>query len=142
MRRDDRDDRGSLSLELVILGPGILLFILLVIFAGRVALAGQSVQQAADEAARSASIARTQGEASSTAAAAARTTLSQQDLDCSSLTVKVNTSGFSTAVGQSATVSATVTCNVRTGDLALPGAPGTRRMTATAISPLDTYRER
>lgn len=136
------NERGSATLELVIIGPGLLLFIVLVVYAGRMSVAGQSVQQAADEAARTASIARTQSQADSSAQAAARNTLSQQGLDCSTFEVTVNTSGFNTEAGTEATVTATVTCHVRTGDLALPGLPGSRAVSASSVSPVDTYRER
>ena len=37
---------------------------------------------------------------------------------------------------------ATVACVVNLADLSLPGVPGTRTVTATATSPIDTYRER
>jgi hypothetical protein len=39
-------------------------------------------------------------------------------------------------------VTATVTCKVEVADLAIPGLPGTRTITATASSPVDAYRER
>ena len=41
-----------------------------------------------------------------------------------------------------AQVTATVTCKVDVADLAIPGLPGTRTITATASSPVDAYRER
>ena len=41
-----------------------------------------------------------------------------------------------------ASVTATVTCVVNLSDVAVPGLPGTRTITATMSSPLDTYRER
>ena len=137
-----RDARGSISLEMAILGPGFLLFIAVVIFGGRVALAGQSVDRAASEAARTASVARSQTVADSTAAAAARNTLGQQGLQCLRTDVGVDTSGFRTPPGTPASVTATVTCVVRLSDLAVPGVPGARAVTATATSPLDTYRQR
>jgi hypothetical protein len=56
--------------------------------------------------------------------------------------VDVDTSGFRVPVGLPAQVRATVTCVVALGDLALPGFPGSRTVTATAVSPVDTYRER
>ena len=136
------DDRGSVSLELVVLGPGLLLFIVAVIFGGRVAVAGQAVDQAAGEAARTASIARTQTVAGSSAEAAARATLAQQGLQCQTVSVAVDTSGFSRPVGTPATVTATVACIVDLADLAIPGLPGTRTVRASASSPIDTYRQR
>jgi Flp pilus assembly protein TadG len=136
------DERGLVTLEVVVLTPVLLALIGLMIMAGRVALASNSVQSAADEAARSASISRTATGARAAAEQGARRSIGQQDLQCSSVTVDVDTSGFATPVGQPARVSATVTCVVRLADLAVPGFPGSRTVTATAVSPLDTYRER
>lgn len=135
-------ERGSASLELVILAPALLLILSVIIFAGRVAIAGQSVQQAAEEAARTASLARSRGDANTTAAAAARDTLAQQGLECTAVTVNVDTSGFNAPIGQPATVTATVTCPVKVGDLMIPGLPGTRTVKATASSPIDEWRQR
>ncbi len=142
MRSRVRGDDGSAVLELVVLAPVFALIVALLVFAGRVALADHAVAQAADEAARTASIARTQPEADSTADAAARAALAQQHLDCLSTQVGVDTAGFGHPVGTPATVGATVTCVVRLSDLAVPGVPGTRTVTASGTSPLDTYRER
>lgn len=135
-------ERGSASIEAVIAAPAIGLFVGLVILGGRLALAGQTVESAAYEAARSASIARTAALAASSSHAAATATLANQSLTCASTNVSVDVSGFSAPTGTPASVEATVTCVVALGDLTLPGVPGTRTVTATAVSPIDTYRER
>jgi Flp pilus assembly protein TadG len=135
-------DGGSASLEVVLLTPALVALLTLLVVGGRVALAGTSVEQAADEAARSASIARTAGGARKEAEAGALRALAEQDLRCASVDVAVDTSGFAVPVGTPARVSATVTCLVRLSDLAVPGFPGSRIVTASAVSPLDTYRER
>jgi Flp pilus assembly protein TadG len=135
-------DRGSASLEFVIIGPALLLVLGVLVFAGQVAIAEQTVHAAAADAARAASISRTRGTAGSEARAAANSTLTSRNLDCSSISVSVNTSGFGTAVGTPATVSATVTCSVHLSDLSVPGIPGSKTVTATVRSPLDTYRAR
>ena len=140
--RRDRDDRGSMTLELVVWAPGLLLIITLLVVAGRVSSAKGAVEQAAVEAARSASIARSPSAASSQALAAARQSLTGQGLQCTDVTVTIDTSGFNTPPGRPATVTATVTCPVRLADLAIPGLPGTRTVTQTAVSSLDTFRER
>ena len=59
-----------------------------------------------------------------------------------STAVTVDTAGFAAPVGTPATVTATVRCVVNLADLAVPGVPGTRTVTATASSPVDTFRER
>jgi Flp pilus assembly protein TadG len=139
-RRRDRE-RGSASIEAVI---GVSAFVLLgslVIAGGRVAIANQAIESVAAEAARSASIARTQGEANASAAAGAAASLANQDIRCSSSSVTVDTSGFASPPGTPASVEATVTCAVDLSDVALPGVPGALTITKTMSSPIDTYRE-
>jgi Flp pilus assembly protein TadG len=135
------DDRGSATLELVVWAPGLLLLIALLVVAGRINSAHGAVEQAAVEAARSASIARTPEAARNQALASARESLAHQGIACTSITVSVDTSGFAAQPGTPATVAATVTCPVRLSDLTLP-LPGTRTVTYTAVSSLDTFRER
>lgn len=137
-----RDDMGSASIEAVIGVPAFMLFVVLIIFGGRVAIAHQAVESAAAEAARTASIARTAGEARTDGAAYAAATLANQRVRCVSQSVTIDTAGFAVPVGTPASVSATVSCVVDLSDLSAPGVPGTRTVTATMSSPLDTYRER
>jgi Flp pilus assembly protein TadG len=135
-------DRGSASLELAILGPALLLLLGLVIAAGRIAVSGGAIEAAARDAARQASIARDPASAATSARAAAVDTLTEQDLRCTSLTVRVDTSGFRAPLGAPAQVSARVSCVVALSDLAVPGMPGTKTLHASFASPLDSYRER
>lgn len=135
-------ERGSLSVEVVILAPVLMLFVLGVIFAGRYALAQQAVQSAASEAARSASIARSAGEASGAATGAAAASLANQDVKCASQSVSLDTGAFAQPPGTPGLVSATLTCVVDMSDLAFPGIPGSQTLTSTMSSPLDTYRSR
>ena len=137
-----RGERGSVTLEAVILIPAFLLFVALVIAAGRVAVARQGVQTAAAEAARQASIARTAGEATAKAQTGAQQTLADQQLQCLSSSVVTDTSGFAAPVGTPASVSATVTCQVDLAGVAIPGLPGSLTITASFQSPLDTFRGR
>ena len=139
--RADRE-RGSATLELAILTPALLLLLGLVILAGRVQVAAGAVEHAAATAAREASLARTAPAASSAAATAGHDALQGQDLRCATTGVTVDTSGFAVRLGAPATVSATVTCTVTFADLAVPGLPGQRTMTATATSSLDRFRTR
>lgn len=137
-----QSDRGSSSLEFVIIVPGFLLILGVLVFAGRMAIAQQTVHAAAADAARAASISRTAGAAGSGARAAAQNALTSRNLDCTSTTVTVDTSGFAAPVGTPASMSATVRCNVDLANLSVPGVPGSKTVTATVRSPLDTYRER
>jgi Flp pilus assembly protein TadG len=134
-------DAGNAALELVVLAP-VLLFVLgLVIAAGRTSMAQGAVAAAARDAARQASISLTPAAAQAAALSSASAALSQDDLKCTPV-VNVDTSQFSIPVGEPATVTATVTCNVRLSGLLVPGLPGSQTLTATFTSPLDPYRER
>jgi len=136
-------DAGNAALELLILAPVILLLISLVIAAGRTSLAQGSVQAAARDAARQASIARTAAAAQSAGTLSAGLELAQEGLGCvSAPVVQVDVGGFSTPVGEPATVTATVQCSVPLSDLLLPGVPGTKTLTARFTSPLDPFRGR
>ena len=144
-RRPDwslRADRGSAVIEIVVLAPVLVAFVAMVIFGGRWAIAGQAVQSAAADAARAASIARTPTDAATDATSAAMTSLSNQQVRCATQDVAVDTTGFTVRVGRAATVSVTLSCVVDMGDLALPGVPGTTRLSSTMTSPLDTHRSR
>ena len=137
-----RGERGSAAIETVVIVPAFLLFVLLIIYAGRVAVTRQAVQAAAAEAARSASLARTAGQAQSAAAGGAAASLHNQGLTCQSQQVRIDASGFAAPVGTPAKVTATITCLIDLSHLTLPALPGTRTVTATMTSPIDTYRER
>jgi Flp pilus assembly protein TadG len=137
-----RDEAGAVAVEAAILAPALLLILALLMFGGRNAIATGAVEQAAVDAARAASLARTGAQADTAARAAASRSLADQDLDCATITIRVDTSGFRTRPGQSASVDTTVTCLLRLSDLALPGIPGSKRISATAVSAVDTYRER
>jgi hypothetical protein len=55
----------------------------------------------------------------------------------------IDTSQFtSIPAGRPAAVTAVVSCAVPLANLAVPGLPGTVRLSARFISPLDTYRSR
>ena len=141
-RRVQGAERGSFALETAVVAPFVLGIILLVVFAGRYALATQSVNSAAASAARTASIARTASDARSTANSAAVLSLASQEISCATVDVKVDTSGFKAEVGLPATVAATVTCQLDLAGLSMIGLPGSMTISAESSSPLDTYRER
>lgn len=135
-------ERGSVTIEAVILVPALLIFAGLVLAAGRVTIAHQSVELAAAEAARSASLARSAGEGQAQAAAAASAALDGRGLRCRSTSVAVDTAAFSAPVGVAGRVTARVVCVVDLGDVAVPGLPGAVTVDAQGTSPLDRYREK
>lgn len=138
----NRNERGSATLELVIVVPAFLLIISTVLMAGRVMLAHQAMQAVANDAARAASIAKTSGTAQSDAALAAKLSLDTNRLKCVTTTVSVDTSEFSKPAGSAASVTATVTCVLGLADISLPGIPGSLTISKVGLSPIDTFRER
>lgn len=140
--RASRAESGNAALELVILAPILLALLSLVIAAGRTTVAQGSVDAAARDAARQASIALTPAAAQTAGLVSARAALRQDGLDCSPAVV-IDTSQFtSVPVGLPAAVTAVVSCAVPLANLALPGLPGTAHLSARFTSPLDTYRSR
>ncbi len=137
-RTAHRDD-GVATIEVAILGPALLILVTLAILAMRIEIAGEAVDTSAHDAARAASISRNAADARTAALAAARTTLKADGLTCASLTVTVDTSQFARPVGQQATITATVTCDVNLARLGIPGLPGRKVMTSTFTSEIDRY---
>ena len=142
LRRAGPDDRGSVSLELAIIAPFLLLLLGALILAGRVQVGAGAVEQAARSAAREASLARTPDAARIAAQHAADRELAAAGIDCAAADVSVDIGGFGAPLGQDAVVRVDVTCTVSMADLAIPGVPGSRTMSADAVSPLDRYRSR
>lgn len=137
-----RDERGSASIEMVILAPAFGMLLALLVMGGRLAMAEQSVQSAASAAARAASIERGD-DSRERGLEAAQTYLTEQGLECSSFDVQVDASAKETDPGvEGQFVRATVSCDVDLTGLGLPGGTGTSTVSADAASPLDTYRER
>ncbi|MGB7981069.1 MAG: TadE/TadG family type IV pilus assembly protein [Candidatus Nanopelagicales bacterium] len=141
-RRGWRSARGSATIELAILAPVLLALLGLVIVAGRITAAGSAVEQAASSAARAASLARDARSADASAQRAAQEALRQQGITCQPLLSAVDTAGFAVAVGAPASVTATIRCTVPLADVAVPGMPGTRTVSAEMTSPIDTFRGR
>lgn len=136
------DERGSATIETLIVVPVAVTFLSLAILGGRLAIAQQAVQAAAADAARAASIARTHTIAQSKGQAAGQASLANQGLSCGQQSVAVDASQFSRPVGTPAAVTATVSCDVSASDLGIPGVRASYPIRATATSPVDTYRQR
>ncbi len=137
-----RGERGSVSIELALLAPALLLLVSFAVFAGRSQVAEGAVAEAARTAAREASLARDPATAAALAGAQAERTLAAQDLRCQDTSVAVDTAGFSAPSGQPGDVTVTITCVVGMADLLAPGLPGAVTVEAVFTSPIDAYRER
>jgi Flp pilus assembly protein TadG len=137
-----RHDRGSVTLELAVLAPVLLILLGLVVVAARFEAAAGAVEHAAAAGARSASLQRTATAAQHAATEAARANLDGEGVVCEGLDVRVETGGYATAAGTAGSVVVTVACSVPFQDQGIPGLPGSRRVQAQVTSPRDVYRGR
>ena len=130
------DEAGAMSTELAVITPVLIGFMLLVLFAGRVAQVEGDVAHAAHEAARAASLRGDVQAAVRAAEEMAGANIAERAVLCRRLDVAVDTSAFA-AGGQ---VAVTVSCEASFADLALLAVPGSRVFAATAVEVIDTYR--
>jgi Flp pilus assembly protein TadG len=128
-------DAGSSTAEMALLTPLLVMLLLFVVLCGRLAGAQIDVDAAASSAARSGSIARSQGAAMADAEQTARDNLAAQGVTCESTDISVSTGGL--RPGGAVTV--TVSCRVRLSDLTLLSIPGSRVVRASATSPIDQW---
>ena len=131
-----RDDRGSAAAELTLLTPVLILLLLFVVFCGRLADAKLRVNDAAHQAARAATLARSPSQATANAQATASAALRSAGIACQSLSVSADTQGLKPG----STVTVTVSCSVGLGDLTALGVPGSRTFESTFSSPVDVWR--
>ncbi|GAA3390324.1 TadE/TadG family type IV pilus assembly protein [Cryptosporangium minutisporangium] len=134
-RRGPRREAGSITVELTLLTPLVLLFVLLVVAAGRLADAQARIDQATYTAARAASLSRDPATATNTARESATAAL-DQPAACAALDVTVDTTAYTP--GGSVTVH--TTCVVNLADLTGLGLPGSRTLSSSSTSPLDRFR--
>jgi Flp pilus assembly protein TadG len=139
--RTPEGERGALSLEMAILAPLLLVMFGLMALAGRVYLAGSTVDNAARDAARAASLQNSPGAARQAALQVANQSLTSQGIHCASTDVTVPTGGFTAPLGQPAAVTVTVTCQVPLAGL-FPGIPGSKTLRGSFTCSIDQYRQR
>lgn len=130
------NDRGSVAAEAALVTPLLILLLLFVVFSGRLASAQLKVNDAAHQAARAATLARTTDHASTAAEATARSALARAGVSCRSLTVCSDVGML--APGSSVRV--TISCRIGLADLGLPVLPGAAEATASASSVVDQWR--
>ena len=142
MRSSPRSSRGSVSVELALVVPALVLVLGLLVAGGRLWFARTSVAESAHSAARAGSLARSAAAAASEGAAAGRASLATAGLRCATTSVQVETAAFAVPVGTPATVRATVACTVPLADVLLPGLPGAVDLQGPGAAALETYRSR
>jgi Flp pilus assembly protein TadG len=132
-----RDEQGSTALELTLLAPVLLAVLMLVVGLGRMAHARQQVESIAADAARAASLARDPDASRAEATTAAENSRDSVDLSCAPLDVHVSTANYRPG----GTIRVVVTCTADLSDVAMSGLPGHRTFTATAVAPLENFRD-
>ena len=132
------DERGAIAAEMaVVMVTFFAGFLLLVVFAGRVAQAENDVRSAAHEAARAATVQATPDAADARAREVAAANLTTSGVACSEgTTVTVGLTDWRPG----GWVTVTVTCAASLRDVASLGVPGTQTFTATAVEVIDTFR--
>lgn len=128
-------DRGSVAVEVAVIAPALVVLMLLVVFAGHVAEANGSVNRAASEAARAASL-RHPDTATDAAAQTAAANLTDAGIECTQLTVEVDT----TNLAPGGTVTVDVTCVAALSAVTLLGVPGERSFHSRAVEVVDRHR--
>jgi Flp pilus assembly protein TadG len=131
-----RTQDGSIAVETAVLAPVLLVFMLLIVYAGRAAQADADVRSAAARAARAASLTGDADAATMAATATATANLATAGISCTQADVTVGTGDFQ--AGGSVTVQ--VDCQVSNADLVLLAVPGHRWSSATSVQPVDTFR--
>jgi Flp pilus assembly protein TadG len=122
--------------------PVLVLLVGVVVGGARTWLARSAVEQAAAAAARSASQARTPGQAQRSAADLAAAQAAVGGLRCDRWVLDVDARALADAPGLPGEVAATVTCDVPLADVLVPGWPGTVTVRASATAIVDRYRGR
>ena len=133
-----RCELGSISVELVVLAPGLALLLLLIAAGARVVEVQGHIDGAARDAARAASVARSYPGAVQAAQQAARADLGPTSL-CAPRSVGVRVAGYPAAPLTGGAVTVTVTCEVNMSPFMALGFGLSRRFTGQAVAPLDPF---
>lgn len=134
MRARCRSDRGSMAVEIVILTPVLMAFVMLIVAGGRYVAVKGDIEATARDAARAASLERDFGSATASAGAVVGSSL-EKDTTCQA--PSVGPAGTFVAGGL---VTVQLTCQVSYDGLGLIGLPGSVAVNATSSAPLDPYR--
>jgi Flp pilus assembly protein TadG len=134
-KRARNEGRGSFTVELVVLAPIVVLFLLLALALGRYSLAREQVVGGAQAAADAAAVADSATQAQQAAVAAAMPVL-QSAHSCTNPSVVVDSGSF--AAGTEVRVS--VSCHVEFSDLLVPGFPGGTTVNAIQVAVIDPFR--
>lgn len=127
-----RSQRGSMAVEVVLMAPVMMAFVVLVVAGGRYVGVRGDIEAAARDAVRAASMAASSDAAIEVANDIAAASL-QRPGDC-------RPAELSGIFAPDETITVTVTCEVSYDGLGLLGLPGSATLTASSSAPVDRYR--
>jgi hypothetical protein len=130
-----KDERGSATVELVLITPVLVVFLLFAVAAGRFALARNRVDEAARDAAREASTWATPGAANTNGVARGLASLGH-GVSCRNPSVVIDTS----RLRPGGEIVADVSCTVELADVMGLKIGGSRSFQARAVAVVDTFR--
>lgn len=133
----NRDERGVMAIEVVVLTPVLVASIMVVAAGARYVDARGQTNSTAYAAARAASLTTNQEAALQAGRKAAEDSTSQRGQACAHLQVNVDAGDFAPG----GDVRATVTCVADLSDLVGFGLPGSKTFTFTAVVPLEQHRD-
>ncbi|MFD5317591.1 TadE/TadG family type IV pilus assembly protein [Streptomyces sp. NPDC127098] len=128
-------DRGSAAAELVLLIPALLLVLYLIVYSERGPESRMRLDDAAHQAARAASQARTPAAAIADAESTATAALARAGISCRTFTVEMVGS-----LQPGSTVTVDIACSVGLEDLSMLPLPGTTVLEADFAAVVDRYR--
>ena len=127
-----RTERGSMAVEVVLLAPVMMAFMMLVVAGGRYVAVRGDIEAASRDAVRAASLERNEAAAYATAVDTANAAL--QDVGrCQNAALGGN-------FASGGTITVTLSCEVSYDGLGLIGLPGSKTVTVTSAAPIDQYR--
>lgn len=131
-----RDESGSATAELVVLTPVLVAVLLFLVGLGRLALSEYRMTDAVRAAAQAGVVADSPASAQAAARSAALDTLASDNITCASPDVSVDVSRFVPG----GRLGVRLSCTLSLSDVALPGVPGSRTLSASLVAPVETYR--
>jgi len=131
--------RGSMSIEAVLIIPAFLIFLALIAAIGRTAAVREDLHASVVAGARIASLQTSSQAGESAARTAIESHLSDEGVDCTYIDISINSYAMDLPPGQSGEVTATITCTVPLSDLSVPGLPGQIQLSDTFSTPIDPY---
>lgn len=121
-----------MAVEIVLLAPVLMAFMMLVVAGGRYVAVRGDIEAASRDAVRAATLERTEGDARAAAADTAVAALQHPE--------RCGGAALSGAFVSGGTITVTLSCEVSYDGLGLIGLPGSKTVTISSSAPIDLYR--